>query len=803
MEIEHRETFGTLLREFRDRAGLTQEEVAERAGLSVDAIGLLERGERKRPQRFTVERLAAALPLDPDELARFEAAARRRGVEQRERALELPFPSTPLIGRERDVEAVERMLRRPATRLVTLTGPGGSGKTRLAIEVATRVAEHFADGVAFVPVTAIRDPELLTSALALRLAGGERSGQSSMEAVISRMRSQQTLIVIDNFEQLLEAAPVVADLLAACPTVVVLVTSRAPLRLTGEQQYPVPPLELPATIERASVEAVAASPAVELFVQRARSVDPDFALTAANSRTVAAICQRLDGLPLAIELGAAWTKVLPPHVLLPKLERALPLLTGGSRDLPERHRTMRDAISRSYDLLSPPSQILLRRLSVFVDGASLEAIEAVASDLGDRTVNGGPTTHLDALAELIDASLLQSMRVGSGDLAVVSEARYAMLETVREYASELLALSGEEESIGERHLAYFLDLVERAQANLVGPDEIVWIERLSVEHPNLRIALRRALDRHDVDAATRFAAVLWRFWATQGHLSEGREWLTEILKAARAKPADDESDPSTGISPLRLAMLLHVTANLARAQGDYEHAREMYEECLAIRRERNDFPGIVGALQNLGITAYEQGDYRLAIRYYEESLPMARAVNSIYGTAFGLTSMGDSVRALGDPAKAAEHYQESLDLFRQLDHSWGIALALSGLGDATFEVGDVTQALERYRESLERSARLGERRAMAETLERLSRALLARSNDPSTPRLAARLLGCASDLRERHNAPRAPVNQRDYDQTVNAVRQTLGDVNFEQEWELGEEMTPDDALHAIEQGVTN
>ncbi|MGA7672634.1 MAG: helix-turn-helix domain-containing protein, partial [Nitrolancea sp.] len=648
VETEHRETFGTLLREFRDRAGLTQEEVAERAGLSVDAIGLLERGERKRPQRFTVERLAAALPLEPDELARFEAAARRRGVEQRERAFELPLPSTPLIGRERDVEAVERMLRRPETRLMTLTGPGGSGKTRLAIEVATRMAEHFADGVAFVPVTAIREPELLSPALALALAGGERSGQSSIQAVISRMRSQQTLILIDNFEQLLDAAPVVADLLAACPAIVMLVTSRAPLRLTGEQQYPVPPLELPAAIERASVETVASAPAVELFVQRARSVDPDFALTAANSRTVAAICQRLDGLPLAIELGAAWTKVLPPHVLLPKLERALPLLTGGSRDLPERHRTMRDAISRSYDLLSPPSQILLRRLSVFVDGASLEAIEAVASDLGDRTVNGGPTTHLEALAELIDASLLQSMRVGSGDLAVVNEARYTMLETVREYASELLALSGEEESIGERHLAYFLDLVERAQAHLVGPDEIVWIERLSVEHPNLRIALRRALDRHDVDAATRFAAVQWRFWATQGHLSEGREWLTEILKAARAKPADDESDPTTGISPLRLAMLLHVTANLSRAQGDYEHARQMYQECLAIRRQRDDFPGIVAALHNLGITAYEQGDNRLAIRYYEESLPMARAVNSTYGTAFGLTSMGDSVRALGD-----------------------------------------------------------------------------------------------------------------------------------------------------------
>ena len=463
---------------------------------------------------------------------------------------------------------------------------------------------------------------------------------------------------------------------------------------------------------------------------------------------------------------------------------------------------MRDAISRSYDLLSSPSQILLRRLSVFIDGCTLESVEYVAGELGDADQSTQTTSHLAALAELIDASLLQTTTNWDGG-GEFDEPRYSMLETVREYASELLTLSGEAAAVRDRHRNYFLSLVERAQAQLVGPEEIIWATRLEQEQPNLRAALRWSLDEREADTAVRFAAVLWRVWAIHGHLSEGREWLEEILALARTMPADDESNPSTGISPLRLAMLLHVTANLSRAQGDHDQAREMYEECLTIRRERNDFTGVAGALQNLGITAYEQGDYRLAIRYYEESLPMARAVNSIYGTAFGLTSMGDSVRALGDPATAAEHYQESLDLFRQLDHSWGIALALSGLGDATFELGDVTQAIERYRESLERSGRLGERRAMAETLERLSRALLARSNDPNTARLAARLLGCASDLRERHNAPRAPVNQRDYEQTVNAVRQMLGDVNFEQEWELGEEMTPDDALQAIEQGAAD
>ncbi len=802
-----------LLRKLREQAGLTQGDLAERAGLSEDAIGLLERGERRRPQRYTVQKLAAALALPPEQRDRFKVAARRSRPEPRAAATAtgaaLPRLTTPLLGREGEIASVMDLLSRPNVRLLTLTGPGGVGKTRLAIDVASRLADRYVDGVAFVPLASLRESALVPATLASALAIGERVGETALESVRAWLRPRQMLLLLDNVEHLLAAASTVADLLVACPRLVVLATSRAPLHLGGERQFPVPPLALPDSTHSPAVAALERSPAVALFAQRARAVVPAFALTPANAPAVAAICWRLDGLPLAIELAAAWVKVLPPHVLLARLERTLPLLGGGPRDSPERHRTLRDAIAWSYDLLSPREQALLRRLSVFVGGWTLEAFEAVAGEAdeakegslgsevdGRSSVSLPASALLDDLAALVDASLLRAPADLAPDAGASGEPGYSMLETVREYARELLAASGEEEAIRRRHAGYYLALVERAQPQLVGPREATWLAQLEEEHPNVRVALRWALQRREADTAVRFGAVLWRFWASHSHLSEGREWLEAILALAREMPASDDASPEDGVSPLRLAMLLHVTAILARVQGDYDRARAMFEECLAIRRERNDRPGIVGALHNLGITAYEQGNYAQAVRCYEEALPIARTIEETYGTAFGLASLGDAVRALGDPQQAATHYEESLALFRSIGHTWGIALALAGLGDASFEQGHAARAATLYRESLGLSNQLGDQRMIAEGLERLARAEIARAKDSEAPQRSAQLLGAAAALRVRLNAPRPPAQRAAYERSVAEARGALGDATFNTAWDEGGELTLEEALAA-------
>ncbi len=489
-------SFGDLLQGFRDRAALTQEELAERAGLSADAIGLLERGERQRPRRHTVRQLAGALGLSDEECARFAAARQaQRAAPRPDAALRpaLPLPATTFVGRAAEIADLTRLLAPPTVRLVTLTGPGGVGKTRLAVEVAARLADQFADGAVFVPLAPLREPALVLDGIARELGITDRGGRPRLERLTARLRARRLLLVLDNFEHLLPAAPLLADLLAACPRLVVLATSRAPLRLSGERQYPVPPLPPPDAGSASRPENLAHHPALALFAQRAGAVAPGFALTPETAEATAAICRRLDGLPLAIELAAAGVKVLPPRALLARLDRALPLLAGGPRDLPARQRTLRDTIAWSYDLLPPDEQGLLRRLAVFAGGWTLAAAEAVCGATSDQrpaTSDTSPPTPsssvqpssvtghsslavLRGLAALVDASLVQPPAAGD---PATGAPRYTMLETVREYAAELLAdppasAAGEEEAVRRRHADYFLGLVEEAQQHLVGPEE--------------------------------------------------------------------------------------------------------------------------------------------------------------------------------------------------------------------------------------------------------------------------------------------------------------------------------------------
>ena len=457
--------FAELLRRHRASARMTQEVLASRTGLTPQAIGLLERGERRRPHAYTVQVLGEALGLEGREFAEFEASARARGTASEAPRRAMPVPPTPLLGRETEVASVTGLLRREDVRLVTLTGPGGVGKTRLALEVAARVTARvtgsrgaFADGVAFVPLAPLKDPDLVPSVVAQTLGVKDTGDRTLQQALIRHLEDKQLLVLLDNFEHLLEAVPVVSDLVRDCPGLTVLATSRAPLRLSGERQYPLSPLSL---VAGASLER---SPAVRLFEERAREVSPGFEVHAGNEAAVAEICRRLDGLPLAIELAAAKIKLFSPKALLDRLELRLPLLSGGARDLPARQQTLRDTVAWSYELLGPAERALFGRLAVFAGGFSLEAAEAVC---GPGMPEGKEI--LEILASLVDNSLVVS-RVEAASGPGGDEPRFMMLETVREYAAERLDSDGGAEEVHRAHAMYYLELAEATPAGGFIPD---------------------------------------------------------------------------------------------------------------------------------------------------------------------------------------------------------------------------------------------------------------------------------------------------------------------------------------------
>ncbi len=630
MDADRTLTFGMLLRRFRDARALTQEELAERAGLTPQAIGLLERGDR-RPQRYTVQKIADALGLSAEERAQFEGAARDASIERGLSAPHrdnLPIPPSPLVGREQEVATVARLLRLPNVRLLTLTGPGGVGKTRLALEVAASLRPAFADGASYTSLVALRDSVLVPSAIAQALGIERTVGRAATERLMEALRGREMLLLLDNFEHLLGAAPLVADLHLACPGLTMLVTSRTPLRLRGEHQFPVPPLPVVGTPE--------ASPAVELFGQRARAAVPTFTLSDANMTTVAEICRRVDGLPLAIELVGARVKLLPPSALLERLARrrdaSWALLTGGARDLPEHQRALRDTIAWSYDLLSPREQTLFRRLAVFAGGCTVDAAERVCATVGEEV-----GAVVESLATLVDSSLIQPWPAISGDGQVESEPRFAMLETVREYAVDLLDASGEAEDIQRRHAGYFVRLAESAQ--LVGPDQAAWIARLEDGLDNMRRTLQWAEEVGDAETGLRLVVAVWRFWLVRGYLGEGNAWLERMLALEERDRVRHE---------LLRAKVLWTLGLFAKEQRDYQRAKLRYGEALALYRSLGDGVGVTSALAHLGIVAQEEGDLNRAEPLLEEALSVSREVGEAHGTAMVLIGLADVTRARGD-----------------------------------------------------------------------------------------------------------------------------------------------------------
>ncbi|HEY3073137.1 MAG TPA: tetratricopeptide repeat protein [Candidatus Limnocylindrales bacterium] len=719
----------------------------------------------------------------------------------------LPRQLTSFVGRQSEVGEVKRILA--TAPLVTLTGPGGVGKTRLAIEVAGDLLEGFEGGAWFVELASLSDPAFVLQAVGSALGVGEEPGRPLLSTLVEHLQGHETLILLDNCEQVIGACAEIADaLLRACPGVRMLATSREGLGIPGEALFPVPSLSLP-SVDRPGVEELGQFDSVRLFAERAMAASPAFRVTSANGVAIAQICRRLDGVPLAIELAAARVRALTPDQIAGRLDDRFRLLTGSSRISVPRHQTLRATIDWSYELLADDERAVLRRLSVFAPSCSLEAAETVCSgeDVAEMDV-------LDLLSRLVDKSLLVAEAEGQG--------RYRLLETIRQYARDRLLESGEATEALRRHRDWYLALAEQAAPEFFrGIESRDWLERLEVEHDNLRAALQWSEDEPgEATAGLRLAAAFWRFWEIRGYLIEGRTWLERMLAATASDTSVLRANALTG------------AGILAYMQGDYAAASALHEQSLELHRRLGDRNAIAYAANNLANVAVLRGDYAQARELYELGVRIAREMGDDRGAAFGLMNMAEVVAQEGDAEGARRHFEQSIATFRRFGDRWGeafaldnfglvtcrqrqydaarelhdqalgisrelgdqrgIARALTHLADVAAERGETPEAMALLRESLAIRRALGDVPGVASAMEKVAWVLGA--NDPGA---AARLLGCAEALRESIRAHVPPVARSDYEAGVGRLVAAMGAEAFSTARQEGHAKAPDEILATL------